>query len=151
MMIESENTASSVLRSLVRKSGKTVKSIAKDAGINENTLYAIVGKNTDLINIRTMDSLAKYFGYDITVFLGLDNYEPKEKLSSAERELLALFRGSRADVRQYILKVVKAPPEPLTEAEENILRLCHGFNDRGLQRVLELCEDMEAGGRYSKA
>ena len=70
-------SVSGVLRNLIAQTGKSIRQVAEECGVNRNTLYSIVvkGKETNLVDIKTLDTLAQYFGYDITVFLGLDQYE----------------------------------------------------------------------------
>ena len=79
-------SVSGVLRDLIAQTGKSIRQVAEESGVNRNTLYSIVvkGKETNLVDLKTLDTLARYFGYDITVFLGLDQYEERIMLSADE-------------------------------------------------------------------
>lgn len=145
-----KTSASAVLRELIRESGRTTKAIALDLGISPNTLYAITSKETDLVNLKTLNALAKYFGYDVSVFLGLDQYEPKLKLSPAEKALLSNYRALRPDVAKEVSRIVEKPPTPLTDGERRLLSVFQHVNRQGQEKILDFCADVEDLDRYKK-
>lgn len=145
-------SVSGVIRELIAKSGKTTKAVALESGVNQNTLYGIVSKDkeTDLVDLKTLQALANYFGYDITVFLGLDSYQPRVRLTGQEKALLADFRSLRPDVAAEVAEAVRRPPVPLSGEEKQLLSLYQRMNEQGRGKILDFCLDLESSGRYVK-
>lgn len=144
------STASGMIRDLIKKSGKKISAVAADIGVNENTLYSLMNRQTDLVNIRTLDAVATYFGYDITIFLGKDRYKPRIKLTEAERTLVDDYRKLRPDLQRKVSEIAHNPPAPLTEAERRLLDMFQEIDDEARQRVLQNCEDLRQLSRYRR-
>lgn len=153
-MIE-EESVSSVLRTLIEGSGKTIRAVADETGVNRNTLYSIIGKGkvTNLVDLKTLETFARYFGYDITVFLGLKQYKERIELTADEEVLLDNYRHLkrlRPDMAETVLETAKDPQEPLTKEESNLLTQYQGMNKAGQGKILDFCLDLASSGRYRR-
>lgn len=148
-------SVSGVLRNLIAQTGKSIRQVAEECGVNRNTLYSIVvkGKETNLVDIKTLDTLAQYFGYDITVFLGLDQYEQRIELSADESALLTNYRQLsklRPDMAEAVLMAAKNPQEPLTKDETRLLALYQTLNVAGQEKILDFCDDLTSSDKYRR-
>lgn len=92
-VVKEDSCVSEAFRFLLRNRGVTVKKVADDTGISENTLYGIKGRNYNRANMHLLKRLADYFGEDISIFCGLDEYEKPQKLQSQEQKFLESFRS----------------------------------------------------------
>lgn len=156
MMDQQERVSvSGVLRSLIKASGKTTKTVALESGVNQNTLYTIVGKGkeTNLVDFRTLDTLARYFGYDITVFLGLDQYEERIRLSADESTLLSNYRQLsllRPDMAEMVLRASKRPQDLPSKEQARLLDLYHSLSEVGQKKVIDFCDDLASSSKYRR-
>lgn len=154
-MMSGTHSASGILRKLIEQSGQTVKDVALASGVRPSTLYTIIGKGkeSDLIDLKTLDALAQYLGYDITVFLGLDNYQPRVQLTADERSLLEGYRlmcRMQPEMAKEVMEMVREPKQPLTGEEKKLLSIFGDMNDQGQLKIIDLCLDMQSGGRYRR-
>ena len=92
-VVKEDSCVSDAFRFLLKDRGVTVKKVADDTGISENTLYGIKGRNYNRANMHLLKKLADYFGEDISIFCGLDEYEKPQKLQSQEQKFLESFRS----------------------------------------------------------
>lgn len=92
-VVKEDSCVSEAFRFLLRNRGVTVKKVAEDTGISENTLYGIKGRNYNRANMHLLRRLADYFGEDISIFCGLDEYERPQRLQGQEHKLLESFRS----------------------------------------------------------
>ena len=99
-VVKEDSCVSEAFRFLLRARDITVKKVAEDTGISENTLYGIKGRNYNRANMHLLKRLADYFGEDISIFCGLDEYEKPQRLQGQEQELLDFFRKMNAVARQ---------------------------------------------------
>lgn len=83
---------SSVMDYLVRRSGKNLRQVADETGIPYQTLYNIRSRASSRTSLRTLKTIADYFGEDISIFLGLRDYEQPFQITWREREFLNGFR-----------------------------------------------------------
>lgn len=83
---------SRVLQHLIKNSGKTVVEISEECGIPSGTLYNMLKRNGTKADLQALKTLADYFGEDISIFLGLYQYERPIKLSPREKKLLENYR-----------------------------------------------------------
>lgn len=91
-VVKEDSCVSEAFRFLLRARDVTVKKVAEDTGISENTLYGIKGRNYNRANMHLLRRLADYFGEDISIFCGLDEYEKPQRLQGQEQEILEFFR-----------------------------------------------------------
>lgn len=115
-----EAPVSDTLRYLIERSCKTVQQIAEETGISVGTLYSINSRTSSRADVRILKALADYFGEDISIFCGLDEYNPPKKLTDRERTLLNRY-NSLTDVAKdkidgYIIDVAENPKNRLKEA-----------------------------------
>ena len=89
---QSESTISAVLEQLVKREGKNLKEIAAETDIPYNTLYNIRSRDSSRTSLRTLKTLADYFGEDLSVFLGLEGYKRPVRLSPKEERMLKQYR-----------------------------------------------------------
>ena len=92
-VVKEDSCVSDAFRFLLKDRGVTVKKVADDTGISENTLYGIKGRNYNRANMHLLKRLADYFGEDISIFCGLNEYEKPQKLQGQEHKLLESFRS----------------------------------------------------------
>lgn len=95
-VVKEDSCVSEAFRFLLRARDVTVKKVAEDTGISENTLYGIKGRNYNRANMHLLRRLADYFGEDISIFCGLDEYEKPQRLQGQEQEILEFFRKMNA-------------------------------------------------------
>lgn len=115
-----EAPVSDTLRYLIERSGKTVQQIAEETGISVGTLYSINSRTSSRADVRILKALADYFEEDISIFCGLDEYNPPKKLTEREQALLNRY-NSLTDVAKdkidgYIIDVAENPKNRLKEA-----------------------------------
>lgn len=90
---QSESTISAVLEQLIKRNGKNLKEIAAETEIPYHTLYNICSRESSRTSLRTLKTLADYFGEDLSIFLGFEGYKRPVRLSSKEERLLKQYRG----------------------------------------------------------
>lgn len=96
------DSISSVMDYLVKRSGKNLRQVADETGIPYQTLYNIRSRASSRTSLRTLKTIADYFGEDISIFLGLGDYEQPFQVTRRERDLLEGYRRLRADAQQRI-------------------------------------------------
>lgn len=99
-VVKEDSCVSDAFRFLLRNRGITVKKVADDTGISENTLYGIKGRNYNRANMHLLKRLADYFGEDISIFCGMDEYEKPQRLQGQEQEILDFFRKMNTVARK---------------------------------------------------
>lgn len=106
-------TVSAGLRYLIETSGKTVKEISKETHISAQTMYSMMQRNSDRADLSLLKKLADYFDVDLTIFCGIDQYDPPRKLEEREQTLLATYNSltdaAKARVDEYISDVAGNP------------------------------------------
>lgn len=80
------------LETLIKNSGKTVRDIAKEMHINEQTLYSMEKQTTNRVDLELLKTVADYFHKDINVFFGYEQYREPVKLSREEEQMLSRYR-----------------------------------------------------------
>ena len=112
-VVKEDSCVSEAFRFLLRNRGVTVKKVAEDTGISENTLYGIKGRNYNRANMHLLKRLADYFGEDISIFCGLDEYERPQRLQGQEHKLLESFRSlnktGQGRVESFISDIMMNP------------------------------------------
>ena len=116
---EDNSTISDVLRHLVKQSGKDILTISEETKIPSQTLYTLHSRKSKRANIKTLKILADYFGVDITIFCGLDQYVPPRKLSASENTLLEKFGTLSIEAQAQLLDYI----DFLRMKPENIAKL----------------------------
>lgn len=86
------DSISSVMDYLVKRSGKNLRQVADETGIPYQTLYNIRSRASSRTSLRTLKIIADYFGEDISIFLGLRDYEQPFQITWKEREFLEGYR-----------------------------------------------------------
>lgn len=89
---DSKFVIADVLSFLITRSGESLRTISEQTGINYKTLHSIKQRASSGVNLKTLKSLADFFNEDITIFLGLDNYEKPLHLSDREKALVETYR-----------------------------------------------------------
>ena len=91
---------SEAFRYLLQRKNATVREVARETGLPENSLYGINSRHCDRADMRILKVLADYFGEDITIFCGLDCYVRPKELSKQEKDILDICRELNAEARQ---------------------------------------------------
>lgn len=87
------NAIASTLQSLLNRENITAKELSKATGISPTTLYSMLGKTTNQADLEKLKILADYFGENVSIFCGIEDYEKPIELSDQERILLSSYRG----------------------------------------------------------
>lgn len=83
---------SEVLTHLIKRSGASLYAISEKTGIKYKTLCTIKNRASTNVNLWSLKALADYFDEDITIFLGLDDYEKPIRLSDKEKSFMLNYR-----------------------------------------------------------
>lgn len=89
---DSKYVIADVLSYLIERSGKSLYTIAEKTGIKYKTLCSIKQRASSNVSLRSLKALADFFGEDVTIFLGLDNYEKPIRLSDKEKAFMETYR-----------------------------------------------------------
>ena len=100
------NAIASTLQSLLARDKITVKELGKATGISPTTLYSMLGKTTNQADLERLKTLADYFGENVSIFCGIDEYEKPIELSEQERILLSSYRGMTSLGKQRLLAYI---------------------------------------------
>lgn len=87
-----QDAVAEALKSLMDKREMSVPDLSIRTGIPKSTLYSMLKKQTNQVNLECLKKLADEFGEDISIFCGIEEYQPPIKLSDEERILLTIFR-----------------------------------------------------------
>jgi len=90
--VEQEKTISDVFVTLLNRSHMTVEEVAHRADVPVNTLYTLKTRRTMRSDPKMLKRLAEVFGEDMSIFCGLDDYDPPTKLTPEEKELIDSYR-----------------------------------------------------------
>lgn len=141
-------TISTVLQTLMDRKRLTPKELAEGSGVNKNTIYTILKRDTTTVNIHTLKQLADYFGENISIFCGLDGYQPPLRLSNEENHLLGAYRGHPEEIREYVGKLVVDPPKALERQEQRLLSEFRKLSQDGKEKVRDFLDDLIATNKY---
>ena len=72
------------------------KELSERTGIPRTTLYSMSKKSTNQVDLGHLKRLADFFGENISIFCGLEDYEPPLRLSDEERLVLTIYRSLNA-------------------------------------------------------
>lgn len=112
-------TVSAVFNYLLERSGDKVPNIAEKIDVSADSLYTIKKRQSDRVNIKLLKKIADYFGEDVSIFCGLENYERPVKLTKREIELVELFRG-------------------LSESDIELVKILSGFSESDKTRMARI-------------
>lgn len=90
--VEQKKTISDVFIALMERSHLTVEEVAHRANVSPNTLYTLKTRRTTRSDPKMLKRLAEVFGEDMSIFCGLEEYDPPTKLSPEEKELINSYR-----------------------------------------------------------
>lgn len=88
-----EGTIAAALNYLIDRKKISIQDLAHATGVKRSSLYALTTKTTNQADLDNLKALADYFGENISIFCGLDEYQPPIRLSEEEGLLLTIFRG----------------------------------------------------------
>ncbi len=103
---DDDDCVSAAFRYLLRTRGVTVKRVADETGISENTLYALKSRRCNRADMRLLKRLADYFGEDLEIFCGLDQYAGRRRLGPDEQRLLDNYTSLTDAARRRILEMM---------------------------------------------
>lgn len=102
-------TIAATLKTLRKKAGISVKDVAREFGINPNTVYAWEGGQNQP-DAETLLKLCNLYHADISDFYGSEptTLSIESQLSAEEADLLELFRGATPAGRETVLNVLRS-------------------------------------------
>lgn len=148
-MPDSEKTVVSIIVELLEKNKLNSRDLAKRIGVPPTSIYSMIRRDSDRIDIKTLKKMADVFGEDLDVFCGEEDYKKRLDLSTEEEQLVELYRITAPEIKPLVFDFMKKPPKPLPKDGQKIVEKLSELNEMGLERLLETAEDMIAGGRYS--
>ena len=102
-----EPTVAKTLRYLIEQKETSVPEISVALGIPRTTLYSMVKKQTDQVDLKTLKAVADYFQVDLSIFCGLENYKEPVELDEHEREILTIFRTLNETGKHRLLEYTR--------------------------------------------
>ena len=84
------------LSALLEQKKLSVAELSERTGIPRTTLYSMSKKSTNQVDLGHLKRLADFFGENISIFCGLEDYEPPLRLSDEERLVLTIYRSLNA-------------------------------------------------------
>lgn len=90
---DSQFVIADVLSYLIKRSGASLYTISEKTGIKYKTLCSIKSRASSNVSLRSLKALADFFGEDVTIFLGLDDYEKPIRLSAKEKAFMETYRN----------------------------------------------------------
>lgn len=138
---DNQESVSTVLEYLLRRSGEKISDVAPKIGVSPNTLYSLSRRCSTKADLRTLKKIADYFGEDLSIFCGLKTYTPPVRLSPEEEALLEKYRtlsGLRREAAEEILSnIATGTLEGIAFVEKFSL-----LSDKARERIMEMVEDM---------
>lgn len=95
-----QDAIAETLKTLMAKREMSVPDLSMRTGIPRSTLYSMLKKQTNQADLEYLKKLADEFGEDISIFCGIEEYQPPIKLSEEERILLTIFRKLNSNGRE---------------------------------------------------
>ena len=139
---DDQESVSTVLEYLLRRSGEKISEAAPKMGVNANTLYSLSRRCSTKADLRTLKKIADYFGEDLSIFCGLENYNPPLKLSQEEETLLENFRGLHETQRSLLAETLSDMATYDDYAGVVFLGKFSSLSDKARLRIMEMVEDM---------
>ena len=88
-----ELTVAKALKHLIEQGKQPVSAVATAVGLPQQTLYTLLSKTTNQVDLKKLEKIANYYGVELSYFCGYENYKPPIKLSKDEDALLKLLRS----------------------------------------------------------
>lgn len=126
-------TVSTAFNVLLERCGKTVKQVSNETGINDKVLYGIAQSNRSKADMRVLKRLAAYFGVDMVIFAGIEDYVEPFRPTQEEIALLEKLRAMPQQKQQQALSMMNA-----SEEEMAIVEQYRGLSPKMKVRVSEL-------------
>lgn len=82
-----DSAIASAITDLLKKNEMTVRQLADDIMVPEQTLYAMIRRQTTRADLDVLYSIADHFGEEITIFLG-SKASRKKRLSPVQEMIL---------------------------------------------------------------
>lgn len=82
-----DSAIASAITDLLKKNEMTVRQLADDIMVPEQTLYAMIRRQTTRADLDVLYSIADHFGEEITIFLG-SKANRKKRLSQVQEKIL---------------------------------------------------------------
>ncbi len=80
------------LKYLMGRENTSVTVLSSATGIPAQTIYSTLSKKTNQADLGMLKKLADYFGVDIDIFCGVDEYTDTLHLDRDEREVVDMLR-----------------------------------------------------------
>lgn len=138
---DDQESVSTVLEYLFRRSGEKISDAAPKMGVNANTLYSLSRRCSTKADLRTLKKIADYFGEDLSIFCGLKTYAPPARLSPEEAALIGKYRTLSEEQRDMAEKMISAMAED-GFTEVIFMGKFSSLSDKARERVMEMVEDM---------
>lgn len=103
------------LETLLQLRGKKPGTLATETGINKNTIYAIIKRDNEKVNMGTLTTIAEALGVSVDYFFEKDldvnqNKRPvqMDEPEAESEEFVRLFTSLDAENRKRILDLMRA-------------------------------------------
>lgn len=139
---DNQESVSTVLEYLIRRSGEKISDLAPKIGVSPNTLYSLSRRCSTKADLRTLKLIADYFGEDLSIFCGLKTYTPPVKMRPEEEALLETFRALSGQQQRMMAEVLSdmAAVDDFTGVV--FLGKFSSLSDKARTRIMEMVEDM---------
>lgn len=88
-----ESAVASALQHLVEKDGNTVAAIAATVGLPPTTIYSLLKKKSNQVDLGILARLAAHFGVGLDYFLDWRSYQEPIVLDKDEETVITTLRG----------------------------------------------------------
>ena len=98
-----EAAVARALKILMDRKELSVPELSDRTKIPKTTLYSMLKKQTNQADLDILKKLSDFFGEDVSIFCGIENYKPPLKLTKDESVLLAGFRGLNQNGQESLM------------------------------------------------
>ena len=87
------STVVEAIRYLMDTHGISAAELSKGTGIATSTMYSMLEKKSNVVNLDHLVKIAEQFHVDLNIFAGVEKYKPPLELDDNERMLLSAYRN----------------------------------------------------------
>lgn len=88
-----KSTVVEAIRYLMDAHSTSAAELCKGTGIATSTMYSMLEKKSNVVNLDHLVKIAEYFRVDINIFAGVEKYKPPIELDDKERMILTAYRS----------------------------------------------------------
>ena len=87
------STVVEAIRYLMDTHGISAAELSKATGIATSTMYSMLEKKSNVVNLDHLVKIAEHFHVDLNIFAGVEKYKPPLELDDNERMILSAYRN----------------------------------------------------------